>query len=65
MSAGCPNCGHFEAAPAPAPQAEGTTLDLEALVAAAERERAYDESVRVRVTQQDIRKLVERRRRKA
>ena len=36
--------------------------DLEKLVEAAHAEKAYDEAVKVRVTQEDIRKLVEKRR---
>ena len=36
--------------------------DLEKLVEAARAEKAYDEAVKVRVTQEDIRKLVEKRR---
>jgi hypothetical protein len=39
--------------------------DLEALAAMAASEKAYDETVKVRVTQDDIRKLVEKRRKKA
>lgn len=38
--------------------------DLEALVELAATERAYDEAVKVRVTQEDIRKLVAKRSRK-
>jgi len=63
---------HCGASPVEAPAAaaarsenEFQRLDLEALVLAAEKERAYDETVKVRVSQDDIRKLVERRRRKA
>jgi hypothetical protein len=36
--------------------------DLEALAEIARTERLYDETVKVRVTQEDIRKLVEKRR---
>ena len=36
--------------------------DLEALAEMARTERLYDETVKVRVTQEDIRKLVEKRR---
>ena len=38
--------------------------DLEELLAQAESERAYDEAVKVRVDQEDIRKLVAKRSRK-
>jgi hypothetical protein len=34
------------------------------MAAIAEREKAYDETAKVRVTQEQIRKLVEKRRRK-
>ena len=47
---------------ADAKRPEPLRYDLEALAATAERERAYDESVKVRVTQEEIRKLVARRR---
>lgn len=36
--------------------------DLEELVRLAEREKGFDETVKVRVTQQDIHKLVQKRR---
>jgi hypothetical protein len=36
--------------------------DLEKLIEAARTEKAYDEAVKVRVTQQDIRNLIEKRR---
>ncbi len=42
----------------------GEMYDLEALMKIVEQERAYDESVKVRVTQEDIRKLIEKKRRK-
>lgn len=38
--------------------------DLELLMKVVEEERAYDESVKVRVTQEDIRKLVEKKRKR-
>ena len=38
--------------------------DLEAMMKIVEQERAYDESVKVSVTQEDIRKLIEKKRRK-
>ena len=42
--------------------ADFVRYDLEALAAEALQEKAFDESARVRVTQQDIRKLLEKRR---
>jgi hypothetical protein len=42
----------------------GGKYDLEALMKIVEDERAYDESVKTRVTQEDIRKLIEKKRRK-
>ena len=36
--------------------------DLEALMKIVEEERTYDESVKVRVTQEDIRRLIEKKR---
>jgi hypothetical protein len=42
-----------------APQRE--KYDLELLMKVVEEERAYDESVKVRVTQEDIRKLIEKK----
>ena len=47
---------------ASAPHAE--KYDLELLMKVVEEERAYDESVKVRVTQEDIRKLVEKKRKR-
>ena len=38
--------------------------DLEALMKVVEEERAYDESVKARVTQDDIRKLIEKKRKR-
>ena len=38
--------------------------DLELLMKIVEEERAYDESVKVRVTQDDIRKLIEKKRKR-
>jgi hypothetical protein len=74
----CPHCGSPLKAgapdiPAKAPPAvaldpakafiaDFVRYDLEALAAEAAQEKAYDESARVRVTQQDIRKLLEKRR---
>jgi uncharacterized protein with PIN domain len=60
----CPHCGASleeparEEGAAPAPH----RYDLEKMAAIAEREKAYDETVKVRVTQEDIRKLVQKRR---
>ena len=62
----CPTCGSVMDAAAtapPAPPGDGR-YDLEELARAAASEKAYDEAVKVRVTQEDIRKLVEKRRRK-
>ena len=42
----------------------GEKYDLELLMKIVEEERVYDEAVKVRVTQEDIRKLIERTRRK-
>ena len=39
--------------------------DLELMASQAEAEKAYDEAVKVRVDQEDIRKLVKKRARKA
>jgi len=53
--------------PPPAPEAAAATHaahprhDLEELQALAQRDRACDETVKVRVTQDDIRKLMSRR----
>jgi diaminopimelate epimerase len=63
----CPHCG--EALDAGAPHAvhagdEPVRYDLEELSKLAASEKAYDETVKVRVTQDDIRRLVEKRRKK-
>lgn len=64
----CPHCG--ESLEAPVAGAAGddadapARYDLEQLAALAASEKAYDETVKVRVTQEDIRKLVEKRRKK-
>lgn len=65
-SATCPHCGEplGESEPAAQPEGAPQRYDLEALARLAEAEKAYDETVKVRVTQEDIRKLVEKRRRK-
>jgi hypothetical protein len=46
------------------PVPHGEKYDLELLVKVVEEERAYDESVKVRVTQEDIRKLLEKKRKR-
>jgi hypothetical protein len=43
---------------------EPSRFDLEAMVALALAEKAYDETVKTRVTQDDIRKLMAKRRKK-
>jgi len=65
----CPHCGARLDEPAHA--ADGETpapalvrYDLEKMAQIAARENAYDETVKVRVTQEQIRRLVEKRRRK-
>jgi hypothetical protein len=70
----CPHCGEpLEGKPDPGPGREDPAhhndheplrYDLEHLAAQAAAEKAYDETVKVRVTQEDIRKLVEKRKRK-
>jgi len=42
----------------------GEKYDLELLMKVVEEERAFDESVKVRVTQEDIRKLIEKKRKR-
>lgn len=69
----CPHCGEpLEAhAASTAPGSDGrdgdvqVRYDLEGLAKLAASEKAYDETVKVRVTQEDIRRLVEKRRKKA
>ncbi len=70
----CPHCGgRIESAegtrnardPGEEPRAAPAALyDLEKMAAIAAREKAYDETVKVRVTQEQIRKLVDKRRKK-
>jgi hypothetical protein len=65
----CPHCGEpldAHAAPAPGGHDREAPLryDIEELARLAASEKAYDETVKVRVTQEDIRKLVEKRRKK-
>ena len=65
----CPHCGARLDEPAPGDAEPGRAphprYDLEKMAEIAEREKAYDETVKVRVTQDQIRKLVEKRRRKS
>ena len=63
----CPHCGgSLEGPVGEAPRATGPLrYDLAALAALAKSEKAYDETVKLRVSQEDIRKLVDKRRRKA
>jgi hypothetical protein len=63
----CPSCGtalRQRRAPDPATawDLEPDRYDLLALAAEAAEDKAYDESAKVRVTQQDIRKLLDKRR---
>jgi hypothetical protein len=69
----CPHCGEpleprSEVAAAPLARLpdsnEPVLYDLEQLARLALSEKAYDETVKVRVTQEDIRKLVAKRRKK-
>ena len=64
----CPHCGgplassqagppEREAGPAP-----DSRWDILELLAEASRDKAFDETTRVRVTQQDIQKLIDKRR---
>jgi hypothetical protein len=66
----CPHCG--EPLEAHAAHASGRDsvdsplrYDLEALANLALSEKAYDETVKVRVTQEEIRRLVDKRRKKS
>ena len=68
----CPTCGAATPNPAAAAaasdpavafQADIVRYDLEALAAEAAEDRVYDESAKVRATQEDIRRLLEKRRR--
>jgi hypothetical protein len=64
--AACPHCGAPLEAPKRALRAVPTVdrfrYDVEALSAEAAQEKAFDETTRVRVTQRDIRNLLEKRR---
>jgi hypothetical protein len=66
----CPHCGEpletRAASPSPVHDRDAPVrYDLEELATLAVSEKAYDETVKVRVTQEEIRKLVEKRRKKA
>jgi hypothetical protein len=66
----CPHCGeplerHAASAPSGPDRDAPLRYDLEELANLAVSEKAYDETVKVRVTQEEIRKLVEKRRKKA
>lgn len=65
----CPHCGaRLDEARAEGGDRSSVShprYDLESMAAIAEREKAYDETVKVRVTQEQIRKLVEKRGRKS
>lgn len=59
----CPHCGRLlEAAAAPVAAPREPRQDLLELAERARRERAYDEGVKTRVTQEDIRRLLTKRR---
>ena len=65
----CGHCGaHLDAAHEPTAQGKGieapSRFDLETMVALALSEKAYDETIKIRVTQEDIRKLMAQRRKK-
>lgn len=63
-AAHCPHCGMPLDEAGPRPVRDPLRFDLEKLAAVADAERAYDETVKVRVTQDDIRRLIEKRRKK-
>jgi len=60
----CPHCdGPLEAPPkAETPQPGPFRYDLEELVSLAQRDRTFDQAVKVRASQGDIRKLISKRR---
>ena len=63
----CPHCGGALKAAEAGSRANGTNpepvrYDLEKLLAESATDKAYDESAQVRVTQQDIRNLLAKRR---
>lgn len=66
----CPHCGGpLDAARPAGAQHEATAQprdprwDIASLLAEAARDKTFDETTRVRVTQQDIQKLIDKRRR--
>jgi hypothetical protein len=61
----CPHCNGLLGPAAEAVPEPGGPLryDLEELALLATKEKAYDETVKVRVSQEDIRKLVAKRKR--
>jgi hypothetical protein len=66
----CPHCGlaldgEAHAHKGPGEPGQPLRYDLEKLAALAAQEKVYDETVKIRVTQEDIRKLVAKRRKKA
>ena len=66
MKAACDRCGTTATSPGDARAERGPRrYDLSKLVALAASERAYDETVKVRVTQEDIIRLVAKRRKDA
>ena len=63
----CPHCGGALKAPEAGTRANGAKpqllrYELEKLLAESATDKAYDESAQVRVTQQDIRNLLAKRR---
>jgi hypothetical protein len=63
----CPHCGAPKSPPSGAAvprslDSEVLHYDLEALAAEAAVDKVFDENARIRVTQQDIRKLLDKRR---
>ena len=65
MTQATPNPPHRTKEPVPphlSQRADLPRYDLNALAAEAATDRAFDESAKIRVTQQDIRRLLERRR---
>jgi hypothetical protein len=74
IAVNCPHCGEpLDAAARPHAtasrevpyvQADPVRYDLEQLADLAISEKAYDETVKVRVTQEDIRKLVAKRKKR-
>jgi hypothetical protein len=60
----CPHCGGQldAAAKAESPQPGLLRYDLEELVSLSQRDRTYDQAVKVRASQDDIRKAISKRR---